>query len=289
MARRCSEAVESVQVPVAGETLHVGIHPAATPRGTVLMVHGFLSDGREFADAPARLSGLGWTTAVLDLRGHGRSTGPRGYASARVASEDVGAALAALRARGLPEPFFLVGHSAGSALILDFLRHHGGVAAAALVAPLSRLLDQVDAPERALYVAAGSLNRAVMKVGLPSLKIPYKYATRSGYRKLFEDRAAADRAWREGFLQKKADLAWYDDMRAIDGPAWAKEVRTPALVVIATRDRIVRNAGSQEVFDALAGAKRLVKLDTCHSAFGDAKAGELIAAIDGWFGEHAKR
>lgn len=273
-----------MSVPVAGESLHVSVETVPKPRGTILLVHGFLSESREFADAQRRLAAKGWTSAAVDLRGHGHSTGPRGYASARVASEDLAATIDALRKEGYAEPYFVVGHSTGCALLLKFLDGRKDVRGAVLVAPLTKLLDQVGAAERAGYKAAIAANKAVMKLGLPSIKVPYKYASRGGYRKLFDSRDAADRAFKEGFLQKKADTAWAEDMLAIDGEAWARRVSTPTLVVRCTNDRVLKPESPRLVHAALAGPKELVEIATCHSAWGDAKVGEVVEAVDAWFG-----
>jgi pimeloyl-ACP methyl ester carboxylesterase len=245
-------------------------------------VHGFLSEGREFGQAPAALSEKGWNVVVPDLRGHGRSTGPRGYASERVAVEDMRALLAYLANERLRSPYGVVGHSAGGALSARFLAIFQEFAAGVLVAPLDTLKAETSPIEFAGYRLMHQLNRFAQAAGRPSVKVPYKFASTKGLRKLYDDPQAAERASRDRFIQPKADLAWYDDMVSISGSAWARGVSKPTLVVLATHDRAVKRASSLRVFEALRGEKQLLEIPSGHSAFGDVSWHELVSAIDEW-------
>ncbi|MHB8584966.1 MAG: alpha/beta hydrolase [Thermoplasmatota archaeon] len=273
----------SLEVPVGGERLHVELYPGTNARRAILLLHGFLSEGREFDTAPEALAALGWDVIVPDLRGHGRSTGPRGYASERVATEDMRAVLAALAVEGVAPPLGLVGHSAGGALAARFLGIMPEFSCGALVAPLDTLKAETTGAEFAGYRAMHTLNGLVTRFGAKSVKVPYKFATRKGYHQLFDDSAAADRAFARGLIQKQADLAWYDDMMAISGSTWARDVTKPTLVVLATHDKAVKRASSLRVYDGLRGPKELREIASGHSAFGDVSAKELVAAIDQWF------
>ena len=49
------------------------------PRGVVAVVHGFAEHLGRYDALLAHLAGRGLAVAAVDLRGHGRSGGPRGH------------------------------------------------------------------------------------------------------------------------------------------------------------------------------------------------------------------
>jgi len=49
--------------------------PASAPRGTILLLHGFLNDHSQLESAAQNLESAGYRTVSIDLRGHGHSTG----------------------------------------------------------------------------------------------------------------------------------------------------------------------------------------------------------------------
>lgn len=265
------------------ETLRGDLHlpDARRARGTLVLGHGLASERREFGEVPAMLAERGWAALAFDRRGHGRSTGERGRLSKAWAIEDNQAALAFLKSRAdAPAPFGFIGHSMGAALGTATLAETPELEAAALVAPVCRTLDEVGAVEFQGYKAANALSQLKARAGLGPLVVPYK----NTYPKLFHDRAAMERARKQGFLHKTISLANYDELLAVDASEWAKRVRQPTLVVVAEHDKAVQHASSRRVFENLAGAKRLEMLDgSGHSAFADWKAGKLAEILDAWF------
>ena len=101
--------------------------PATTvaPRGTVLLLHGWMMDGGSLLPWSLQLAQAGYRTITLDLRNHGRSgTAPSGYGLRE--ARDVAAAVAALRASGEVEgPLHLMGVSYGAATAIFGARELG--------------------------------------------------------------------------------------------------------------------------------------------------------------------
>ncbi|WP_158238438.1 MULTISPECIES: alpha/beta fold hydrolase [Luteimonas] len=87
----------------------------ATPRGTVVLLHGWMMDGGSLLPWSLALAEAGYRTITLDLRNHGRSgDAPTGYGTRE--SADIVDAVAALRARGeIVGPLHLLGVSYGAA------------------------------------------------------------------------------------------------------------------------------------------------------------------------------
>ena len=92
--------------------------PAPAPRGTVVLLHGWMMDGGSLLPWSLRLGEAGYRTIAIDLRNHGRSgQAPSGYGTREAA--DVVDVVAALRARGeIAGPLHLMGVSYGAATAL---------------------------------------------------------------------------------------------------------------------------------------------------------------------------
>jgi pimeloyl-ACP methyl ester carboxylesterase len=87
----------------------------ATPRGTVILLHGWMMDGDSLLPWALQLAQAGYRSISIDLRNHGQSGhGAAGYGTREAA--DVAAAIATLRQRGeVVGPLYLFGVSYGAA------------------------------------------------------------------------------------------------------------------------------------------------------------------------------
>lgn len=96
--------------------------PGAETPTTVLLVHGVGADGSELEPAARRLrDGGGARVVVLDLRGHGRSGGPRwNVAYAGQYEDDLADTLAALRREQPQGRLVLAAHSMGGGIALSY-------------------------------------------------------------------------------------------------------------------------------------------------------------------------
>lgn len=97
---------------------HAPTATPATPRGTVVLLHGWMMDGGSLLPWSLVLAEAGYRTIALDLRNHGRSGhAPSGYGTRE--AEDVVDVVAALRARGeIAGPLHVFGVSYGAATAL---------------------------------------------------------------------------------------------------------------------------------------------------------------------------
>jgi pimeloyl-ACP methyl ester carboxylesterase len=90
----------------------------ASPRGTVVLLHGYALAQFSMAPWALRLGQEGWRCVLVDLRGHGKSTGERIYFGLQEA-HDLSQLLDALAKEGkLKEPVAAFGESYGAALAL---------------------------------------------------------------------------------------------------------------------------------------------------------------------------
>ncbi|WP_187471146.1 alpha/beta fold hydrolase [Luteimonas viscosa] len=95
------------------------------PRGTVLLLHGWMMDGGSLLPWSLQLAQAGYRTISLDLRNHGRSgAAPSGYGLRE--ARDVADAVAALRERGeIVGPLHVMGVSYGAATAIFSARELG--------------------------------------------------------------------------------------------------------------------------------------------------------------------
>lgn len=275
--------MREVRFEVEGESVAGSLYePQGESLGNLVLVHGFLSQRGEFADAGERLARKGWRVLAIDQRGFGTSGGAPGIVTAERATADVLGALRWLDASRPGLPWGLVGHSMGAAFTLAAMAQEPRIGAAVLGAPMSTVRAEVGDLEFAGYRAAYALSRLKSRLGLGHIVIPYK----NRYRDLFHDKEALRRAERQDFLMRTVNLANFDALLSMDSRRDAARVKQPVLVILAEHDKAVQRASSQAVHDALAGPKDLVSLACGHSLFGDCEAEAAVEHVDRWMRAH---
>ena len=103
------------QRAVPGPALYfVSAAPEATPKAIVGVLHGYADHAARYSHVMDRWAEKGIASVAIDMRGHGRATGPRGYCARFDEFLDDAAELARLVGdRGRGAPSFLFGHSFG--------------------------------------------------------------------------------------------------------------------------------------------------------------------------------
>jgi alpha-beta hydrolase superfamily lysophospholipase len=126
-----------------GKNIACHIYLLEESRGTILLIHGYLEHGAlSFTKLIPVLLEEGFTVALIDLPGHGFSEGKRGDI------DDFSEYAAAIDqffiqfSPYLPEPFHIVGHSMGSAAIMEYLyQYNADIKTCILTAPLVRIVS----------------------------------------------------------------------------------------------------------------------------------------------------
>jgi pimeloyl-ACP methyl ester carboxylesterase len=138
----------------------------AAPRGTVVLLHGY--GLAEFSMVPWAwcLAQEGWRCVLVDLRGHGKSTGKRIYFGL-VESRDMSQLLDVLTNQGqLVPPVAVIGESYGAALALRWKTIDPRVGRVVAIAPYGVLSNAVL---NICHDYAGFLPRTVIRTGLKQL------------------------------------------------------------------------------------------------------------------------
>ncbi len=96
--------------------------PETKSRAAVCLVHGMGEHSGRYGHVADRLTQAGYSVFAFDLRGHGKSPGPRGHTpSYEALLDDVNFFLNEVD-KNFPElPLFLYGHSLGGNLVLNYV------------------------------------------------------------------------------------------------------------------------------------------------------------------------
>jgi len=143
-----------------GTVLRGQIWAAKTPKAVMSLVHGFGEHSARYAHMAADLNAKNISVVTLDLRGHGRSEGRRGYCpDYNQLLGDVDALLAKTREIYPDVPHILYGHSMGGGIVLNHQLKSGedGIKAVIASAPFIKPADRISKPQRTIVKLLGKI------------------------------------------------------------------------------------------------------------------------------------
>jgi alpha-beta hydrolase superfamily lysophospholipase len=145
--------------------------PEKTPLGVICLVHGLGEHSGRYEHVASTLADAGYATLAFDLRGHGRSGGPRGHTpSFEAFMGDIDELISTAESRFPGIPLFLYGHSLGGILVLGYaLRRKSGLAGVIATGPgLKSELEQ----QKLKVALVRLLGSVVPGLQLPSGLVP---------------------------------------------------------------------------------------------------------------------
>lgn len=158
-----AQGVTADEAPPQARVIHVDrdehieawLLAPAEPRGTVVVLHGIRDRKASMVPLGDELVDRGFQAVLVDLRGHGASTGAHLTYGVRD-REDLSAVLDALDAQGLlVEPIGVHGTSYGAATALLFGAHDARVDAVVSLAPFASLREVVPTYATLMFGAVG--------------------------------------------------------------------------------------------------------------------------------------
>lgn len=143
-----------------GTVLRGQIWAAKTPKAVMSLVHGFGEHSGRYADMASYLNSKNISVVTLDLRGHGKSGGRRGFCpDYSQLLGDVDALLAKSRETYSALPHILYGHSMGGGMVLNHQLKSGGAGISAVIAsaPFIQPADSISKPQRTIVKLLGKI------------------------------------------------------------------------------------------------------------------------------------
>lgn len=266
-------------IDVGGAKIHVrSWRPAGAPRAVVVICHGVNSHGGQYLWTGEQFAANGFAAYALDLRGRGKSSGPRFYVDdgAEYVS-DVAAVIKLAKSREPGVPAFLLGHSAGGVVSCAYTLDNQSEIAGLICESFAY---KVPAPDIALSILKG-ISGIFPK--LPALTLKMKDFTR--------DPAAlavleADPLTLNETQPAKtvAALVRLNDRLRKEFP----KITLPVLIMHGTADKATVPAGSQEFYDHAGSKDKTLKLyeGHVHDLLNDIGKEKVFADIKDWIVKH---
>ena len=249
--------------------------PAEPPRGVLVNVHGLGDHSGLYPMLPDYFVPLGLAVQAFDLRGNGRSEGPRGFVEHwEDFQEDLDRFLALIRAETPDTPVLLLGNSLGGTLVLDYALEHPqelvGVTAAAPA------LGEVKISPVLIWLAR-SLSRVWPRFSL---------TTGLDLTGLSRDPATVEFVLADPLFHRKATARLATEyFAAVDRiHARAPRLAVPTLLLHGTEDRMVPPAGTRAFAARSPSAVcRLIEYPGAyHALFADLDGPRVAADLARW-------
>jgi len=246
------------------------------PHPPVLYVHGIQSHPGWFAGSAAALADEGYEVYQVTRRGSGDNEVDRGHAdSADQLLDDVEAACRFVLARGGARRLHLVGVSWGGKLLAAFAAGRTPqprIASLTLLTPgIVPRVDVATGTKLAVAVCLAVAPRRLFDIPLNDVG-------------LFTDNEAMRRYLRDDPLSlHRATARFLCASRRLDGiirRAPAGAISAPTTLVLASRDRIIRNAPTRAIVDRLTAGKAVVaELQGAHTLEFESDPGPLYRTL----------
>lgn len=111
--------------PTGSTTYYRKWAPDFPPKAALAVVHGFGEHSELYGHLAEFFVARDFAVFALDLRGHGRSTGPRGFIRSWADYREDVHTLMQVTGDSAPDlPVFLIGHSMGGLIAIEYALHH---------------------------------------------------------------------------------------------------------------------------------------------------------------------
>ncbi|BAZ38125.1 alpha/beta hydrolase fold protein [Calothrix sp. NIES-4101] len=260
-------------------------HPNGAARGILAIVHGLGGHSGLYGNIVNQLILKDFAIYTVDLRGHGKSTGQRGYINSwDEYRDDVSNFLKFIASQNPEIPIFLLGHSLGGLIVLDYVLHSAG-----------------DIEKQAKIKGLINLTPALGEPGVPLIKLLLgKFLSRIYPRFSLDTGIDLSLASRDPEVVK---IYAQDPLRHTMGTArlsteffrtlaWVKEhaseLDIPFLMVIAGGDKVTFPEDSRAFFQQLSlSDKELQEYpESYHCIQDDLNYKEVLGNLEDWLERH---
>jgi alpha-beta hydrolase superfamily lysophospholipase len=266
----------------SGPALHfASAMPTGGAKAILGMIHGYADHGARYAHVMGALAEHGIGAIVIDLRGHGRAAGPRGYCTRFHEYLDDARELKRLvetRAKGTPA--FLFGHSFGGLVAsLSALEEPAPWRGLVLSAPFFGLGLEVP---RVKVIAGKIASRLLPKLGLPSGLVGAD---------MTHDAARARAYDTDPLVFKNATSRWFTEASAAQQKvlASASRLTMPLYETFGTADRVASMQAGKRFFDVAGSVDKTwdPREGLFHEVLNEPSWKDIVETIARWILAHA--
>lgn len=251
-------------------------------QGILIVVHGLGGHSDLFKHGVRCLLPQGYGVYALDLRGHGRSPGQRGYIHQwQEFREDLRAFLQFIHSRETVEHYFLWGHSMGGTISLDYALHYPeSLQGLILSAPA---LGHIGVP--AWKLAVGQILSRVWPRFKLTVGIDHTLSSRD--KAVLADYATDTLRHEYGTARLSAEffktVGWINQN--------FDQLKVPLLLLHGGADGITSPQSSQSLFQGLQSVDKTYRNypSSYHDLYADLNYMEVISDIATWMAEHGRR
>jgi acylglycerol lipase len=244
--------------------------------GVVVIAHGLAEHSSRYAHVARRLADAGFAVYALDHHGHGRSSGVRANISrmAHVRS-DLNEVIDRAAAQHHGKPVFLLGHSLGGLIALDYVTSKGASDLTGLILSGAAVDPSIGSPVQRF--AAKVLSSLTPNLGVVEL-----------------DSTAVSRDLEQVARYQTDSLNYHGKVRArTGGEAFAAvkrvttrlgTVRLPVLVLHGSEDRLASPKGAKMVAGKVASKDVTFKLyaGLYHEIFNEPEKDDVLDDVTQW-------
>ena len=257
-------------------------HPGGEVRGILAIVHGMGGHSGLYKTIVEYLLPREYAVYALDLRGHGRSSGQRGYINTWTEfRDDLQAFLNLIQQQQPGYPIFLLGHSLGGVIALDYTLHYvKDQSTLAGVIGFSPSIGQVGVPLS--RVVLGKLFSRVWPRF--SLHIGLDFSAGSRNQKIL-DSYTQDKL-RHTLATARLSTEFFATVDWIH--THAEKWQVPLLILHGGADRIALPAGSQMFYEKVnyPDKLRIEYPGAYHNLHDDINYFEVITDLVDWMNKH---
>lgn len=254
--------------------------PESEARAVVAIVHGVGEHSGRFEYVAEHMTARGFVVRGFDHRGHGRSPGRRAHVDEWADyRKDVRAFLESIDQGDSDKPLFLMGHSMGGLIALDYvLRQPDGLTGAIASAPALEPADM-----------AGPILLGLVRV-LSRVWPRFPLSQRLDPTLLSNDPEAVEAYRNDPLVHLRATPRWVTEIfSAIEWVnAHADDMRLPLLMLHGEDDPICKVEGSKQFFDRVTYPDKTLHLypNTRHEPHQDLCREQVLKDMINWLGMH---
>lgn len=246
------------------------------PRGAIILTHGLAEHSECYGSFAKLLGEDGWAIFAWDLRGHGRSSGKRGFATGLeeyVRDLFLFYSVVEEHTKDLKCPTFLFGHSMGGLITLRTMIEYGPLKFSGVLLSSPALGIAVPVPKIKDQLARFSV-QWFPKITLYN-EIKFADLTRDEdlIKSYYSDPLRHDK------ISPGIYLSMVENFKVVFDQS--DKITLPTLMQLAGRDRIVSTPAAQQFFERLNISKKELHIypDSFHEIFNDLDRDSAFADI----------